>query len=370
MTRRPAPGLSRRELIKGLARAGGALLLNSWGCSRGALREATCFQTAGRKVRWIVPFPPGGGYDVYSRLLEPFYQEKIGAEIAVENIPGAGGRVAANTLKSSDPDGLTLGILNAPGLLVASLTGESSAPNPAKDFTILGRVVRNQVVLVTGYSSPFRTIEDVLAEAGRRHILFGISEIGSTNFVNMAVTASLLGIDARFIAGFAGSRETSLAAMRGEVDLSAFTFESILDRVEAQDLRPILQISAKTISPHASLEGVPLLCGEAGLVGGRAAQLGRDARQTEADAQALVNLSQTGLLVAAPPRMDEGLFQCLEQRLHETLTSPAFQAAAARANRSLDVGRAAEAQAYIESAAEQTVRFMPAVREAINKIRE
>jgi tripartite-type tricarboxylate transporter receptor subunit TctC len=357
-------------LIKRIGAGAGALLLGSWGCSRRHRVASPCFQTAAPRVRWLVPFPPGGGYDLYSRLLEPSFEEKLGAELALENLPGAGGIIAANTLAQSSPDGRTLGLINAPGLLVASLTGKTNAPNPARDFTILGRIVRNLHVCVTAGDSPLRTMDDILAESRKRPILVGISEAGSTNFVNLAVTADLLGINTEFIAGFGGSRETSLAVVRGDIDMAGFTFESILDRIEAQDLRPVLQISAERISPHASLEGVPLLGGDKGLAARRAAELGRDARKRQDEALALSGLTGMGLLVAAPPRMDESLFQCLDRKLHEALTDPAFQAAAAGANRSLDVGRAFEAQADIEAAAKQAEMFVPIIRETINKIRE
>jgi tripartite-type tricarboxylate transporter receptor subunit TctC len=357
-------------LIKRLWAAGGALMLGASGCSRQHSKASSCFQTAGQSVRWLVPFPPGGGYDIYSRLLEPFLQEKIGAKINVENMPGAAGIIAATTLKRSRPDGLTLGIVNAPGLLVAALTGETNAPNPAKDFTILGRIARNPAVCVTRGDSPFPTIDDLLAEAERRPLLIGISEAGSTNFVNLAVMVHLLGINAEFISGFGGSRETSLAVMRGDADLSAFTFESVLDRIEAQDLSPVLQIGEERISRHPSLEGVPLLGGDGGLAPRRATELGRDPQQAVSDAETLARLTGAGLLVAAPSKMDGPLFRCIEQMLYESLTDPAFQAAASVAHRSLDVGRAEEAQADIEAAAGQAERFIPVIREAIRKIRE
>jgi hypothetical protein len=303
-------------------------------------------------------------------LLAPFYKRKIAADIIIENLPGAGGISAANLLKSSRPDGLTMGILNASGLLVASLTGETAVPNPATDFTIMGRIARNQVVWVTGNDSKLKTFDDVMEESRKRPLLLGISEVGSTNFVNTTVTASILGMRIEFIPGFAGSRETSLAVMRGEVDMSAFTFESILDRIEAGDLIPLLQISAERISPHAALDGVPLLGGEQGVARRIAAESGRDGEQVDLDARALVSLTRTGLLVAAPLGLDEKMFQCLETGLYEALTDTEFQASSAKANRSLDVGRSAEALDELKVASEQTKKFIPIIREAINKIRK
>jgi tripartite-type tricarboxylate transporter receptor subunit TctC len=362
--------IARREMIKRLGLCGGAaLLLPQGGCAPSLRPQAPCSQLNGKQVRWLVPFPPGGGYDLYSRLLEPFYERRTGAEIIIENTPGAGGIISANKLRQSSPDGLTLGILNAPGLLIAALTGTANVPNPAHDFTILGRLVRNQAVWVTAANSPFRRLEDVLAESQRRPIVFGISEVGSTTFINVAVATHLLGINTAFIAGFAGSRETSLAVMRGEVDLAAFTFESILDRLESQDLRALLQISAQPISAHAALNEVSVLCGAQGIAARRAGELGRDRQQTEEDATALTRLTGAGLLVAAPPNLEGDLFRCLEQSLYEVLSEPELQATAAKANRSLDAGRADEALSDIRAAALQARKFIPIIQTAIGKIR-
>jgi tripartite-type tricarboxylate transporter receptor subunit TctC len=370
MLQASSQAISRREMIKHLGIVGGsAFLLHQAGCSQKERLQTSCSQLAGKQLHWLVPFPPGGGYDIYSRLIEPFYEKKTGAEIIIENTPGAGGLISANKLKESSPDGLTLGILNAPGLMVASLTGTANVPNPVTDFTILGRLVRNQVVWVTAGNSPLHSIEDVLAESRKRPIVFGLSEISSTTFTAMVVAIHLLGINAAYISGFAGSREISFAVMRGEVDIVALSFESVLDKLESQDLRAILQISPKRISPHASLNNVTLLCGTEGIATRRAGELGRNPLQTEEDAGALARLIGAGLLVAAPPNMENGLFRCLEQQLYETLTDTELQAAAAKANRSLDVGKADEALSDIKAASVQAEKFIPVIQAAIRKIR-
>lgn len=361
-------GLSRRRLLKELGSAAGALLVGSLGCARPD-RTAVCFQARGRQVRFLVPFPPGGGYDIYSRLLEPHYEKQLGAEIAIENTPGAGGMISAITLKSARPDGFTLGILNAPGLLVASMTGEARAPDPVRDFTILGRIARTRSVLVTAVSSPLRTLDDLLAEATKRTILFGTSEVSSNNFVNMVGLVSLLGIPYEFISGFPGSREVLMGIVRGEVDITSISFESALDHIDAQDLRPILQLSRERLDPHSSLDGVPLLCGKDGVAVRRARELNRDPAQAESDASALTRVTGAGLVVAGPSRMDEKLFRCLEGGLYETLINPAFRADVAGARRSLDAARGEPARDELWAAAGDAPRFVPLVRAAMLRMR-
>jgi tripartite-type tricarboxylate transporter receptor subunit TctC len=324
---------------------------------------------AGQKLRWLVPFPTGGGYDVYSRLIRPHLANKLNADISVENVPGAGGIVGAVKLKNSPPDGRTVGILNAAGLLVAALTEEAKAPHPAKDFTLLARVSRNPGIWATSRKSAFQTIDDLFAAAEKRPILFSLTEVGSTHFMSIVITSSLFGVEADFLAGFSGSREKSLAAVRGEADVVPVTFESVLDWIESGDLRPLLQISSERISPHPSLNGVPLLGGDQGVAARRAAVLGRNVEQAKADAQTLASVISAGVVVAAPPGLEPGMSACLQQAMHEVLTDPAFQAAAESAKRTLDVERADAALAEIRAAAEKAEAFVPLVREAIKKIR-
>ncbi len=361
---------TRRRLFKSIAVASVAFLLNTWSDVQGQNDQGCDSRLSGKTVRWIIPGPPGGGYDMYSRLIKPFYEEALKAQVVIDNVPGAGGLIGAKILQEANPDGLTVGILNVPGLLVATLSGVTNAPNPAKDFTILGRVARSQQIWATGSRSRLRSIEDVLKTAEKRPLVFGASDVGRDGFVNIAVTSSLLGLDVEFVVGFRGTRASSLAAIRGDVDLVASKYESILDNIKAGDLRPLLQISTDQISPHPSLKGVPLLGGDKGLAARRAADLGKDVEEVKEDANALADLIGGGRVIAAPLGLEEGLFRCLEQMLYKTLTDPAFEEAAAAASRSLDVAPSSVAHSQIQATAKRVGKFLPIVQEAIRKIRE
>src|SRR6266545_7841657 len=67
---------------------------------------------AGKTVRLVVGFGPGGGYDSYARMLAPYLSKNLGATVIVENRPGAGGLVALSGVYMAPPDGLTMMIVN------------------------------------------------------------------------------------------------------------------------------------------------------------------------------------------------------------------------------------------------------------------
>jgi tripartite-type tricarboxylate transporter receptor subunit TctC len=332
------------------------------------MAEEPCGFYQGKTVRWIVPYSPGGGFDVCSRLLEPFIEKELGAEVKVENVTGAGGIVGSKILSRSDPDGLTLGIINGGSLLMASMTGKADAPSPLDDFTILGRIDRQRRVLYTGSSSPFKTMEDLLGNTGGNPVLAAITEVGAQSFISIAITSAFLNLSVNYVAGFPGSRESSLAVIRGDADISTVPFDSIRDRVEGGEIRLLMQIENEPRSYHPSLESVPAIGGIDGLAARWADPEGID--EAVANARALVALLGVGRLMAAPPDLGEDTRRCLDATFQGIMASQSFQEAAAAANRNLDPASADEALAVVQDAAGGSKTFVPIIQEAIGKVRK
>jgi hypothetical protein len=187
--------------------------------------------------------------------------------------------------------------------------------------------------------------------------------------VNLSLLSHLLDIEVELIAGYRGSREATLAVIRGEADLSSYNFESVLDRIESGELVPLLQSSFEPLTSHPSLVGLPCLAGPDGFAVRRARALGRDVKQAELDAAATVDLVSTGLMVVAPPAIEPSLSRCLRDTLLASLRDPALVAAAASARRPLDVAGAEQAMAEIKAATVSARRFLPLVRSTLERLR-
>jgi tripartite-type tricarboxylate transporter receptor subunit TctC len=332
--------------------------------------QTNCPDLAGKTIRWIVPYSAGGGYDTYSRLVAPYLGRQLGAQIRVDNVPGSGGLTAAKLIKQSPPDGLTVGLVNTPGMLAAMVTGLSEAPNPAKDYTIIGRMNDNPEVFVVKADSTIRSIDDLFALAEKKPVLYGVTGAGSSIFLNSIVTSSLLGIEARYVVGYRGTRQTSMAVMRGEVDLTSTPFSTVLDRINSGDLRATLQITSQPLFDHPALKGVPVLGGPGGLAALRARQLGLDGKEAAADADALVALNQSGRLVVAPVGLEPKLAECLQSALMAAMTGPDFIKAAAKAKRPLRPLDAKAALKVVEMAAGKAAKFAPIVKNAVEQVRK
>jgi tripartite-type tricarboxylate transporter receptor subunit TctC len=324
-------------------------------------------------LRWIVPNSPGGGYDTYSRLLQPFLATELRATIVVENRSDAGGLVAAAAIRDAAPDGKTIGIINAAGLLAARLDG--STLNPATDFTVLARVLRNRVVLLTGRESGIDSLDELLRVAGQRPIVIGVRDAGSVSIVAVPVIAELLGMDYVLVTGYVGNTARILAVVRGEVDLIVQNLDSTRSFIEDGTVRPLLQVTGAQAGGEPGthdpiLAGIPVLGGETGVAQQRARLAGRSREQAKKRADSFGALVDAGRLVVAPRALPDHLRRCLEAAVGVVLRSPGLKAAADRAKLRIEPAGAADARADIRAAAEAMADFAPVVRAAMQRARQ
>ena len=94
---------AKRMLGAALALAGFALVAT--GAARAQSPEESYYK--GKTVRIVVGYGPGGGYDVYARMIAPYLGKSLGTSVVVENQPGAGGITALNRIMTAAPDGVS-----------------------------------------------------------------------------------------------------------------------------------------------------------------------------------------------------------------------------------------------------------------------
>lgn len=329
---------------------------------------APCPSLEGQTLRWIVPNSAGGGYDTYSRLLQPFLEKDLRATIVVENRSDAGGLVAAAAIRDAVPDGRTIGIINAAGLLAARLDG--SRLDPASDFTILARILSNRIVLLTGRESGIKSLDELLRVSTRRPIVIGVRDAGSASIVAVPVIADLLSMDYALVTGYVGNTARILALVRGEIDLLVQNLDSTRPFIADGTLRPLLQVTGTLADRDPLLAGVPVLGGEAGIAQSRAALAGKSRAQALTRADSLAALVDAGRLVVAPRALPDNLRRCLETAVANVLRGPELQAAAARAKLRIEPASAADARADVAAAAAAMAEFAPLVKATMQRARQ
>jgi tripartite-type tricarboxylate transporter receptor subunit TctC len=347
----------------------GACGLSTWLPARGAPAplppQARCLRG---RVRWLVGWSPGGGYDAYARLTEPVLERALGVEVMVDNVPGAAGRVAAATLARARPDGRTLGILDGPGTLWSALANERGAPDLVRDFTLLARLVRAQQVLVVSGRSGLRAMDDLVALSRKRRVVCGATAPGSQNFVTASTIIELLRLDADFVAGYPGSREELLALLRGDFDFLSVALDTAMDQIRAGDIVPLATVMADGVGA-SRLTSVPHLTGEDGLLQQRPDLFPGEPSRSRALAEAIRTYLGVGRLIAAPAGLPDEIRRCLESALRAALTAPAFEAAAARAGRAIDVAFGDDVRSGLPAARAAAGLLLPLTAAAARRLR-
>ncbi|HET6468260.1 MAG TPA: tripartite tricarboxylate transporter substrate binding protein [Geminicoccaceae bacterium] len=327
-----------------------------------------CGGLAGRPVTWIVPFSPGGGFDVEARLLAPHLARALGTEVAVQNVTGAGGLVGAKAIRDAAPDGRTMGVVNASGLTAVAVLDEKDAPT-VDEFTVLARTGTQRHVWMVRQDSPIRTADDLIARGKAGELVFAATDLGGASFLSTVLGGSLLGFEPEIVAGYRGSAELRVAVLRGDIDAISGTFESSIDMLATEELRPILQLAEAPISDDPVLAGVPVLGGPDGVAARQAAAEGGDAVAAVARASLVAEVTGMGRFLVAPAGLPTEIEACLADAVARVLADPAAQKDIQAARRTLQPLTGPEAAALAREVVGRAGTLRPDIEQALAKTR-
>ena len=116
-----------------------------------------------KPIKLIVPFPPGGGTDVMSRMLADRISTNTGWSIIIDNKPGGSGNIGLDAVAKAAPDGYTIGMGQTANLAVNPHLYSKMPYDSLKDFAPIALVATQPVVLVVAAKSPYQTLADVVA---------------------------------------------------------------------------------------------------------------------------------------------------------------------------------------------------------------
>ena len=171
----------------------------------------------GKQINVVVGYGPGGGYDVYARLLLRHMPRHVPGNptMVVQNMPGAGSLRAANFMgNAASRDGLTLGVFGAPAAL-DPLFGNKDAKFETTGFAWLGNMIRDTAACGTWHNSGITSLDQIIKS--KTEIVLGASGTGSYGYQHAMVLKHMLGANLRVVTGFTGIKDIGLALERGEV---------------------------------------------------------------------------------------------------------------------------------------------------------
>jgi tripartite-type tricarboxylate transporter receptor subunit TctC len=302
-TRRPARPIAVLLPLAGLLAACGGDDGGGGGGTEASGGAESCYE--GERATFVVPYPPGGGYDTIARAVAPALESELGATVVVENQPGAGGLTAANTLFEGEPDGRTFAILPGVGILAAALAGADGVNYEPTEFTFVARVAPDERLMVTGPQSGFESIEDVLAADGP--VRFAATGPGGGDYIDATIVSEILRLDGEVVSGFPGSGDTALSVTGGDTDAVFSSVAGLLSGVENGDLVPVMVAGSERAQ---DLPDVPAML-----------ELDLDEEQT-ALAEAHAELQQAGRTIAAPPGVDQACVDELAAAFEAAVEDP------------------------------------------------
>jgi tripartite-type tricarboxylate transporter receptor subunit TctC len=177
--------------------------------------ELNYFQ--GKTVRVVVGSSAGGGYDLWARLMAQHIGKHIPGNpvVVVQNMPGAGGAVAANYVYGvAKPDGLTLGAFN-PALYFDQLVGRPEVKFDWSKFAWIGSPEQNDILHYIRTDAPFKTIDDL--RNAKEPPRCGSTGTGTSGHYLPRLLEETLGIKTTIVSGYQGGAEIDLAVERNEV---------------------------------------------------------------------------------------------------------------------------------------------------------
>ena len=200
-----------------------------------------------KRITFIVPYSPGGGYDTYARMLSrvmPGYlPQKV--NVIVRNITGAGGMTAMHTLFRSKPDGHTIAIMNLQGVALYQALGKSDL-DPSR-LSYLGAVARDPGSISVKIDSPYNSLAD-LQKAGT--IKFGATGFPSGSYIAPVLGKEVLKINTEIVTGYRGSSGIMTGLIRGEVDATNMGVYAALPYVKAGETKVIIAYRENEIFPN------------------------------------------------------------------------------------------------------------------------
>ena len=221
-------------------------------------------QWPAKPLRIVVPFPPGGGTDIGTRILAQKLQEAWGQAVVVENKPGAAGIVGTELTAKSAPDGYTLMMGNIGTHAINVSLYKQLSYDPVKDFAPVSMVADLPLLLLVHPSVPAKSVQELiqLARSQPGKLNFSSSGAGGSMHVAAELFKSMAGVDMVHIP-YKGGAPAVADLISGQVPLS---FATVLETIQFVKAGKVRALAVTNNRRSVALPDLPTIS-EAGLPG-------------------------------------------------------------------------------------------------------
>jgi tripartite-type tricarboxylate transporter receptor subunit TctC len=292
---------------------------------------------AGKTVTMIIGFGPGGGYDLWARVVARHIGKHLPGNptVAPQNLEGAGSYRAANFMYNVAPkDGTTMALI-ARDAVLGPLTGAPGAQFDATKFSWLGTPAIETNVCIAYNTAPVKNVRDLT----EKELVVGDTGPGTGTRSYPKALNDILGMKFRIVGGYPSSADVFLAMERGEV-------QGICESLDSVKVRRPDWISSGTVAvlfqggtkPNPELKDVPFVV-----------DLARKAEDKQA-IEFLYAGQGIGRPFIAPPNVPADRLKMLRDAFDTTMKDPEFIAEAGLRKLSLDPEDGEQLEALIKKA--------------------
>ncbi|MPY72322.1 MAG: hypothetical protein GEU92_19885 [Alphaproteobacteria bacterium] len=298
--------MASRILTRGIA---GVLLVSAAVVTPAAAESAGEFYR-GKTVTLISASGAGGGYDAYARTVTKHLAKHLpgNPKFIVQFMPGAGGLTGANYLYSvAAQDGSVIGLISNAAPVYQVLKG--GVKYDASKFNYIGRAASMQYVIMVWHDQGVKTLDDMKT----KEVVFGATGKGQSNYMVPILLKNLLGLKARVITGYPGTKDISLALEKGEVGGRAGAWSS-WQTGHAHWLRDkkVVPVAQAGLEKASDLPNAPLLLDLA------------KGEEERAVLELLASDAAVGRGFMMPPGVPKDRVQAMRRAFDASMTDPAF----------------------------------------------
>lgn len=210
-----------------------------------------------KAIRWIVPFPPGGGADLTSRTLAQKLSERLDQQVIVDNRPGSGGMIGLAAAAKLPADGYNIALGQLANLAIAPALYPKLPYDPVKDFTPVTLILTAPFVLVAHPSFPANNMKELIALAKARpdEVNYGSSGNGSGSHLATEMIKSTAKIRMTHVP-YKGATPAFAGLLSGEVAIYMTDILSALPQLNAGRVKAIAVTNARRMP---TLPNVPTI---------------------------------------------------------------------------------------------------------------
>jgi tripartite-type tricarboxylate transporter receptor subunit TctC len=219
-----------------------------------AARSAWADSYPAHPVRIVVGFAAGSTSDILARLIGQWLSERLGQQFVVENRPGAGGNVGAETVVRAAPDGYTL-LLVPPAVAANAALYKDLNFDFIRDATPVAGVVRVPNVLEVNPSVPVKSVPELIAyaKANPGALSFASAGIGTMSHLAGQLFNTATGINLQHVP-YRGDGPAMADLIAGQVQVGFATMTASIGHIRADKLRPL---AVTTLRRSDALPGIP-----------------------------------------------------------------------------------------------------------------